>query len=198
MIDLKNYVEDFLVAGDQNERGYGKQAALYLKLITEELIHETIKEYDMNNIIGIADGIADSIWVIEGFRITLNINKESVWNDVNRKIRDHNDIKNNTIIYDLLLNYSYLRKEYNCFAEHSPRYTYSEKYMQEYIVEVLTNLLLLSKNFNIPMQEVYDEVARSNFSKVSDSGKMIKNEHGKIQKPPTYSPPNIKAILDRS
>jgi predicted HAD superfamily Cof-like phosphohydrolase len=48
----------------------------------------------------------------------------------------------------------------------------------------------------IPMQKVWDEVARSNHSKISDSGKIIKGSNGKVLKPDTYSPPNIERILD--
>ena len=50
-------------------------------------------------------------------------------------------------------------------------------------------------SLGIPLQQVWDEVARSNHSKISDSGKIVKREDGKVLKPNTYSPPNIKAII---
>jgi len=56
-------------------------------------------------------------------------------------------------------------------------------------------LIKLGKTLNIPLQEVWDEVARSNHSKIPEDGKVIKNELGKIQKPKTYFPPNIQNIL---
>lgn len=46
----------------------------------------------------------------------------------------------------------------------------------------------------IPLQKVWDEVARSNASKTVD-GKLIKRNDGKVLKPDTYSPPDIKAVL---
>jgi len=52
----------------------------------------------------------------------------------------------------------------------------------------------LCHSLGIPLQKVWDEVARSNASKTID-GKLIKRTDGKVLKPDTYSPPNIKSIL---
>lgn len=56
----------------------------------------------------------------------------------------------------------------------------------------------LSHSMGIPLQKVWNEVARSNHSKVSESGKVIKRKDGKILKPDTYSPPDIKTVLNIS
>lgn len=53
----------------------------------------------------------------------------------------------------------------------------------------------LCHSLGIPLQQVWDEVARSNFSKTVE-GKLIKREDGKVLKPATYSPPNLKFILE--
>jgi predicted HAD superfamily Cof-like phosphohydrolase len=53
----------------------------------------------------------------------------------------------------------------------------------------------LEHTLKIPQQEVWDEVARSNLSKISLNGKVLKREDGKVLKPDTYSPPDIKSIL---
>jgi predicted HAD superfamily Cof-like phosphohydrolase len=53
----------------------------------------------------------------------------------------------------------------------------------------------LEHSLNIPQQEVWDEVARSNLAKISPSGKVEKREDGKVLKPEGWTPPNIKAIL---
>lgn len=50
-------------------------------------------------------------------------------------------------------------------------------------------------SLGIPLQDVWNEVARSNHSKISDNGNIIKREDGKVLKPDTYSPPDIKRIL---
>jgi predicted HAD superfamily Cof-like phosphohydrolase len=52
----------------------------------------------------------------------------------------------------------------------------------------------LCHSLGIPLQKIWDEVARSNMSKTID-GKLIKREDGKILKPDTYSPPDISNVL---
>ena len=55
----------------------------------------------------------------------------------------------------------------------------------------------LEHTLQLPQQAIWDEVARSNLSKISNNGKIIKREDGKVLKPDTYSPPDIKSILDK-
>lgn len=52
----------------------------------------------------------------------------------------------------------------------------------------------LCHSLGIPLQDVWNEVSRSNMSKTVD-GKLIKREDGKVLKPDTYSPPNIFNVL---
>lgn len=60
----------------------------------------------------------------------------------------------------------------------------------KWVIEGLENTL------NLPAQEIWNEVARSNLSKISENGKVLKREDGKVIKPSTFSPPNIKKILE--
>ena len=52
----------------------------------------------------------------------------------------------------------------------------------------------LCHTLGIPLQDVWNEVSRSNFSKTV-RGKLIKRGDGKILKPDTYSPPDIQSIV---
>lgn len=54
----------------------------------------------------------------------------------------------------------------------------------------------LCLTMGIPLQQVWNEVKRSNYSKISDTGKIMRRQDGKILKPDTYSPPDIKTVLD--
>lgn len=55
----------------------------------------------------------------------------------------------------------------------------------------------LEYTLNIPHQEVWDEVARSNLQKVDPiTGKVIKREDGKVLKPEGWTPPDIKSIIE--
>lgn len=61
----------------------------------------------------------------------------------------------------------------------------------KWVIEGLENTL------NLPAQEIWDEVARSNLSKISENGKVLKREDGKVIKPANFSPPNIQKILEK-
>ena len=53
----------------------------------------------------------------------------------------------------------------------------------------------LEHTLKIPQQEVWDEVSRSNLAKISETGKVLKREDGKVLKPEGWTPPDIKSIL---
>ena len=56
----------------------------------------------------------------------------------------------------------------------------------------------LEHTLGIPQQQVWDEVNRSNRSKFVN-GRLIKDPvTGKVLKPDTYSPPDIKSILGKT
>lgn len=56
----------------------------------------------------------------------------------------------------------------------------------------------LEHTIGLPQQQVWNEVARSNMSKISESGKVLKRKDGKVQKPETYSPPDIQTIINKA
>ncbi|MBT8286260.1 MAG: nucleoside triphosphate pyrophosphohydrolase family protein [Flavobacteriaceae bacterium] len=47
------------------------------------------------------------------------------------------------------------------------------------------------------IEEVFEEIQRSNMSKLGEDGKPIYREDGKVLKGPAYFKPDIKAILDK-
>jgi predicted HAD superfamily Cof-like phosphohydrolase len=47
------------------------------------------------------------------------------------------------------------------------------------------------------IEEVFEEIQRSNMSKLGEDGKPIYREDGKVLKGPAYFKPDIKGILDR-
>lgn len=55
----------------------------------------------------------------------------------------------------------------------------------------------LEHTLGIPQQAVWDEVARSNLAKISDNGKVLKRDDGKVLKPEGWTPPDIKSILKK-
>ena len=49
--------------------------------------------------------------------------------------------------------------------------------------------------FGLPMDALFEEIHRSNMTKLWPDGKPVKRADGKILKPKTYSPPNLKKVL---
>lgn len=47
------------------------------------------------------------------------------------------------------------------------------------------------------IEEVFNEIQRSNMSKLGEDGKPIYREDGKVLKGPNYFQPNIQSILDK-
>ena len=47
------------------------------------------------------------------------------------------------------------------------------------------------------IEEVFDEIQRSNMSKLGEDGEPIYREDGKVMKGPNYFKPNISDILKR-
>ena len=67
------------------------------------------------------------------------------------------------------------------------------------IADALTDLLYVvygaGHSFGIDLDECFHEVHRSNMSKLGPDFKPIKREDGKVMKPATYSPPDLKTVL---
>ena len=67
------------------------------------------------------------------------------------------------------------------------------------VADALTDILVVTYGagaaFGIDLDKCFEEVHRSNISKLSDTGKPIYNEFGKVMKGPNYSPPNLKKII---
>lgn len=49
--------------------------------------------------------------------------------------------------------------------------------------------------YSIPLLDVFNEIHRSNMSKLGEDGKPIYREDGKVLKGPSYSPPDLKSVL---
>lgn len=56
---------------------------------------------------------------------------------------------------------------------------------------------ILEHGMQHKIEEVFEEIQRSNMSKLGADGKPIYREDGKVLKGPNYFKPDIKAILDR-
>lgn len=56
---------------------------------------------------------------------------------------------------------------------------------------------ILEHGMQYKIEEVFEEIQRSNMSKLGPDGKPIYREDGKVLKGPNYFKPNIQAVLNR-
>ena len=86
-----------------------------------------------------------------------------------------------------------IQEELNEFKE-----AISNKDLKE-AADALTDILYVTYGaghaFGINLDNCFDEVQRSNMSKLGNDGKPIYNEHGKVMKGPNYFKPNLNKFL---
>ena len=100
-MSYQNDVALFMKSGGQGVRSElsleGDQASLYMDLITEEY-QETLSAFENSDLIEVADGLADMVWVIMGMCNSCGIDFDSVWQEVKAsnmsKFPDGKAIKN--------------------------------------------------------------------------------------------------------
>jgi len=67
------------------------------------------------------------------------------------------------------------------------------------VADALTDILYVvygaGHAFGINLDKCFDEVQRSNMTKVMPDGKVVKNAEGKVMKPETYEEPNLQEVL---
>ena len=67
------------------------------------------------------------------------------------------------------------------------------------VADALTDILYVAYGaghaFGINLDKCFDEVQKSNMSKLGDDGKPIYNENGKVMKGPKYFKPDLKKII---
>ena len=84
-MSYQNDVALFMKSGEQGVRSdlslEGDQASLYMDLITEEY-QETLYAFENSDLLEVADGLADMVWVIMGMCNSCGIDFDSVWQEV--------------------------------------------------------------------------------------------------------------------
>ena len=67
------------------------------------------------------------------------------------------------------------------------------------VADALTDILYVTygagHSFGINLDKCFDEVQKSNMSKLGNDGKPIYNEHGKVMKGPDYFKPDLSKFL---
>ena len=91
------------------------------------------------------------------------------------------------------LRYELIREELKEFKEAIDKKDISE------VADALTDILYVTYGaghaFGINLDDCFDEVQKSNMSKLGNNGKPIYNEHGKVMKGPNYFKPDLNKFL---
>ena len=91
------------------------------------------------------------------------------------------------------LRYDLIKEELDEFDEAIKRKDLKE------VADSLTDILYVTYGaghaFGIDLDKCFDEVQRSNMSKLGDDGKPIYNDKGKVMKGPNYFKPNLSKFL---
>jgi predicted HAD superfamily Cof-like phosphohydrolase len=91
------------------------------------------------------------------------------------------------------LRYNLIKEELDEFEE-----ALKDKNLKE-VADALTDILYVTYGaghaFGIDLDKCFDEVQRSNMSKLGEDGKPIYNEHGKVMKGPKYFQPDLGKFI---
>ena len=91
------------------------------------------------------------------------------------------------------LRYDLIKEELDEFAQ-----ALKDKDLKE-VADALTDILYVTYGaghaFGIDLDKCFEEVQKSNMSKLGDDGKPIYNEKGKVMKGPKYFQPNLSKFV---
>ena len=84
-MNYQNDVSNFMILGEQKIASdlnlKNEQTQLYMNLIKEEF-EETAKAFEEEDLIEVADGLADMVWVIMGMCNSVGIDFDKIWEEV--------------------------------------------------------------------------------------------------------------------
>lgn len=163
-----------------------------IRTLRQNLLKEEFDEfcnaYKANDLIEMADGLADMCYIMAGTSVTYGIAPEGTF---------ESPYENVLVKLDLFL-HSHL--------DHLLQQDF-DKYMQaeanddldaikDSLKWMFASIFGISLHLGIPINKVFAEVHRSNMAKVMPDGTVRYREDGKVLKPDTWTPPDIKSILD--
>ena len=84
-MNYQNDVCNFMILGEQKIASdlnlKNEQTQLYMNLIKEEF-EETAKAFEEEDLVEVADGLADMVWVIMGMCNSVGIDFDKIWEEV--------------------------------------------------------------------------------------------------------------------
>lgn len=153
-------------------------------LLAEEL-QEFCQAYHSNDLVEMADGLADMCYIIAGTCVVYGIVPEMIPDVLSASLLTKPDEMPN--LDDLL-------------AEDFAAYQQAERMDDLDAIRIRLWTMMVDVHgcaltLGVPLTEVFDEVHRSNMSKLLPDGTVIRREDGKVLKPQSWEAPKIAEIL---
>lgn len=165
------------------ERVFG----LRLEWISDEMF-ELMRAIRADDRVEIADAIADAAYFVYGTFVTLGAHPS--WMDVPDP---YGDGRERRLLFSSIM--SLLASTASWVAFDSGKV--AEASVETALVPIEQHLRMLAGAYDIPFDEVFAEVHRSNMSKLVD-GSPIYRADGKVAKPETWTAPDVAAVLARA
>ena len=117
-------------------------------------------------------------------------NVRTFMNTYGQEVKNKSDFPDEKIVQ---LRYNLIKEELEEFEQ-----AIKDKNLEE-VADALTDLLYVTygagHSFGIDLDKCFDEVQRSNMSKLDLDGKPIYNEYGKVMKGPNFTKPDLKHFI---
>lgn len=165
-----------------------------IRMMRQKILKEEVEEfseaYKVNDQVEMADAICDILYVIAGTCVSYGICPDTSIDPFERIKKT----KQSTMFYNIELD--------KILSDTFSYYEMAEldndlAKISCYLNTLISDAISIAIHFGYPLQELFDEVHRSNMSKTDENGKAIKREDGKILKSSRWSPPDIETILVR-
>lgn len=169
-----------------------------VRSLRKRLLAEEVAEYASaeanNDIIEVADGLADIVYIACGTAISYGVQDETDLSVVPFSWAPRTAAP--TLIGEL----STRRYRIESMLKAVREYEIAEEADDLFLIKsalyhIVFTAGAIAYDYAIPLSEVFDEVHRSNMTKLDHSGKPIIREDGKIMKPPHFSPPDIARVF---
>lgn len=164
------------------------RADLRANLMLEE-VKEMVDAQKQGNLVEVADGLADCLVILLGTALEYGVFVDTRAARVQSSITDIDlggprwDSAKAAI--------DALATDLKAFAV----FFHGATFRSESAFEMVVYIGKTAKVQGIPLNEVFREVMRSNFTKLLPDGTPLRREDGKILKGPNYEPPRIEPIL---
>jgi predicted HAD superfamily Cof-like phosphohydrolase len=158
---------------------------LRISLIGEEL-EEYCAAFAANDLVKMADGLADLLYVLAGTAVAYGIAGDTTYESPYETSDFSHMAEMNQ--YDV-----YLRTDFTDYL--NAEQTNELRAVKYTILRMMDRIFIIARQSNIPINAVFSEVHRSNLSKLGEDGKPILRADGKVLKGPHYTPPDIASIL---